>query len=106
MDAKAIGFAPGYYPQVVGIDEGGTDTLAGGTARLFIKGISKWEIVFLTADEAPVEPPGRRWSRPINLHSIVGYLDDTSPCPAFSVSAKRSPQGGIASGSRDPQKGH
>lgn len=57
MDAKTIGFAPGYYPQVVGIDEGGTDSLAGGTARLFIKGISKWEIVFLTVDEAPVEPP-------------------------------------------------
>ena len=58
MDAKAIGFAPGYYPQVVGIDEGGTDTVAGGTARLFIKGISRWEIVFLTAGEVPVEPPG------------------------------------------------
>ena len=57
MDAKTIGFAPGYYPQVVGVDAGETDSVAGGTARLFIKGISKWEIVFLTADEAPVEPP-------------------------------------------------
>ena len=59
MDDSAIGFAPGYYPQVVGIEAGGTDTLAGATARLFIKGISKWEIVFLTAEEAPppVIPP-------------------------------------------------
>jgi hypothetical protein len=59
MDAKAIGFAPGYYPQVVGIEDGGTDSLAGGTARLFIKGVSKWEIEFLRADEIPEpeEPP-------------------------------------------------
>ena len=58
LDAKAIGFAPGYYPQVVGIEEGGTDTLAGEKARLFVKGVSKWEIVFVKEEETPVIPPG------------------------------------------------
>jgi len=71
MDADTIGFAPGYYPQVVGIDAGGTDTVAGGTARLFIKGISKWELVFLTADEStattePTVPPEAQPALPID----------------------------------------
>ncbi|MCL4402879.1 MAG: hypothetical protein M1436_09495 [Acidobacteria bacterium] len=46
IDAKQIGFAPGYYPQVFGLGEQHTDTLAGEVARFFIKGVSKWEIVF------------------------------------------------------------
>jgi len=46
LDSKAIGFAPGYYPQVFGTGPGESDTLAGETARLFVKGVSKWEIVF------------------------------------------------------------
>jgi len=53
LDARSIGFAPGYYPQVVGTGEGETDSLAGGTARLFVKGVSKWELVFLNEDEIP-----------------------------------------------------
>jgi hypothetical protein len=37
-----------WYPQVVGIDsaEQQTDKLAGKTARLFVAGVSRWEIVF------------------------------------------------------------
>lgn len=37
-----------WYPQVVGTDTGQrqTDKLAGKTARLFVAGVSKWEIVF------------------------------------------------------------
>lgn len=35
-----------FYPQVMGLEEGGTDTLAGRTVRLFVGGISKWEIDF------------------------------------------------------------
>ena len=53
LDAASIGFAPGYYPQVVGLEPGGTDSVAGRTARLFVKGISKWEIDILTDEEAP-----------------------------------------------------
>jgi len=33
-----IGFAPGFYPQVMGMGPGETDTLAGQRARLFIQG--------------------------------------------------------------------
>ena len=35
-----------FYPQVMGLEPGGTDTLAGQTARLYVGGISKWEIEF------------------------------------------------------------
>jgi len=42
-----------WYPQVVGLDKGKrqTDKLAGRTARLFVAGVSKWEIVFLRLGE-------------------------------------------------------
>ena len=42
-----------WYPQVVGTDAAKheTDKLAGRTARLFVAGISKWEIVFLKPGE-------------------------------------------------------
>ena len=40
------GYRPAWYPQVMGLEEGGTDTIAGRIARLWIKGISMWEIVF------------------------------------------------------------
>ena len=58
LDAKAIGFAPGYYPQVVGTEEGETDSLVGEKARLYVKGVSKWEIVFIREEETPAPPPG------------------------------------------------
>jgi len=35
-----------FYPQVMGFGPGGTDTLAGQTARLYVGGISRWEIEF------------------------------------------------------------
>jgi hypothetical protein len=44
-----------FYPQVMGLEPGGTDTQAGQTARLYVGGISKWEIDFI-APEAPPEP--------------------------------------------------
>src|SRR5262245_22186533 len=40
----------GWYPQVIGLDGGETDKLAGQVARLFITGRSFWEIVFTRAD--------------------------------------------------------
>ncbi len=55
LDSSQIGFAPGYYPQVFGTGEGETDTLAGQQPRLFVKGVSKWEIHF--AAFAPPPPP-------------------------------------------------
>lgn len=63
---------PGYrsfYPQVLGLDAGGSDTLAGETARFFINGTSWWEIVFVPAlPPAPRDeeerPPGGPQRRP------------------------------------------
>jgi hypothetical protein len=46
---RDIGFKPGYYPQVLGTGWDGTDTLADEVARLYIHGVSKWELVFSRA---------------------------------------------------------
>jgi hypothetical protein len=39
------------------MEEGETDSLAGEKARLYVKGVSKWEIVFIRVEETPA-PPG------------------------------------------------
>jgi hypothetical protein len=46
LDAREIGFAPGYYPEVFGTAPGETDSLVGQSARLFVKGVSKWQLLF------------------------------------------------------------
>jgi hypothetical protein len=47
-----------WYPQVVGTDAAKreTDQLAGKVARLFVAGVSKWEILFLRPGEQPPAP--------------------------------------------------
>ena len=50
--------APGrdrWYPQVIGLDNARreTDKLAGRVARLFVRGQSRWEILFLKPGERP-----------------------------------------------------
>jgi len=57
---RDIGFEPGFYPQVLGMGPGETDTLAGKTARLFIHGRSMWEISFekTGSQEGPGNHPG------------------------------------------------
>ena len=61
IDAEEIGFAPGYYPQIFGLGEGETDSLVGAQARLFIKGFSKWSLIFgdthAVTEPPPEEPP-------------------------------------------------
>jgi hypothetical protein len=42
-----------WYPQVIGLEKGGTDKLAGRVARFFMGGKSNHEIVFLQPDEKP-----------------------------------------------------
>lgn len=51
----------GWYPQVIGTNKERreTDKLAGRRARLFVRGESRWEIVFLKPGESP-EPGSRR----------------------------------------------
>ncbi len=41
-----VGFSPGYYPQVLGMGPGETDSVAGKTARLYVHGLSYWELAF------------------------------------------------------------
>jgi hypothetical protein len=61
LDASQIGFAPGYYPEVFGLGMGETDSIAGQLPRLFIKGVSRWQILFAPPappDSGSEEPPG------------------------------------------------
>lgn len=54
------GAGVGFYPQVIGIGEGETDTLAGEVVRLYVHGKSEWEILFSKfhrTDPDPVDPP-------------------------------------------------
>ena len=39
-------FNNGWYPQIIGMARGETDKLAGRTARVFLGGLSHFEIVF------------------------------------------------------------
>lgn len=41
-----VDYDAGYYPQVIGTDPEGADTLAGQQARFYVHGRSNWEIVF------------------------------------------------------------
>jgi hypothetical protein len=47
----------GWYPQVMGFGDRGTDRLAGKVARLYIYGHSRWEVVFEKPEPAPDPPP-------------------------------------------------
>jgi hypothetical protein len=58
LDSKDIGFAPGYYPQVFGTGPGETDSLVGEVGRLFVKGVSKWELIFSTQEADQQAAPG------------------------------------------------
>lgn len=62
------------YPQIIGVEKGGTDKLAGRSARLFLLGQSKWEITFYRDGDnedcgdclgsAPARMPNQSSSRP------------------------------------------
>jgi hypothetical protein len=58
LDIDGIAHKPGYYPQVLGLEPDGTDTLAGRVARLYVHGDSDYEIVFLkeTPITSPIDP--------------------------------------------------
>lgn len=46
LRGQDIWFGPHWYPQVLGLKWDETDTIAGQVARLYIEGISMWEISF------------------------------------------------------------
>lgn len=54
---KLMDHPHGYYPQVVGLGFGESDTLAGQVARFYLHGVSNWEIVFSAEDEPEEEEP-------------------------------------------------
>ena len=56
LTPNQIGFAPGFYPQLVGTAPGETDSLSSQSSRIFVKGISKWEMVFSTAPDPAANP--------------------------------------------------
>ena len=45
-----------FYPQVMGLEPGETDTQAGQTVRLFVGGVSKWELDFYRPQANVGEP--------------------------------------------------
>lgn len=52
---------PAYYPQILGLEARDTDHVSGKRARLYVKGISDWEIEFSLeepVDEMPYDPCG------------------------------------------------
>ncbi|MGH9838436.1 MAG: hypothetical protein ACREEM_06595 [Blastocatellia bacterium] len=61
----------GWYPQVIGLEVGETDKVAGQVARLFVSGRSVWEIVFhrqgqLEEPQLPIPPrPALRGRRDV-----------------------------------------
>ena len=63
LNSSSIIRQPGYYPQVLGLEEGQSDQLAGETARLYLMGLSDWEITFDLRDPE-VEPIDRPCANP------------------------------------------
>lgn len=61
MEKNEIPWSPGYYPQVLGMEEGETDHETGAVARLYVHGRSAWEIYFdkndPASDRLPDPPP-------------------------------------------------
>jgi hypothetical protein len=49
-----------WYPEVLGIAPGETDSTAGRVARLYLRGRSEWEIVFALPGDASDTPPPER----------------------------------------------
>jgi hypothetical protein len=45
--------AGAYYPQTVGLGAGETDSVSGEVGRLFIQGVSEWEMIFSFGGSAP-----------------------------------------------------
>jgi len=62
---------PAFYPQILGLGEKETDSLAGSKARLYVQGQSDWELEFLDGGW-DVGPPGcpvspKRTSKPVRV---------------------------------------
>jgi hypothetical protein len=79
LDASSIGFAPGYYPQVFGTGVNETDTVAGQLPRLFIKGVSNWQLYFSPAPPQGEDPCTQEPDACVRFRSPGSGRDDTLP---------------------------
>jgi hypothetical protein len=69
LDDSQIGFAPGYYPQIFGTAPGETDSLAGQSPRLFVKGVSKWQLTFYDPEAGSGESGGEDEGADLHLET-------------------------------------
>jgi len=53
LEGEEIEKRPGFYPQIMGMGEGETDSVAGARAKLFVHGESNWELVFIPGGNGP-----------------------------------------------------
>ena len=67
-----IAWSPGYYPQVLGLEDGQTDNYAGQVARLYVHGRSVWEIVFEGKAVEPEPEPKPEPDSCLNAESHCG----------------------------------
>jgi len=74
--AEVPGHLSRYYPQVLGLEPGGTDSVAGQTARFFLNGTSLWEIEFIRPDDNPGNTDA------ITVPDSTGAADRSSEPPA------------------------
>ena len=93
MSREMIPWGPGWYPQVLGLDPGDTDSVAGQVARFYVHGKSIWEIEFSRPEENPQEPgptePENPDSDECSQTSSVLHPDPTSPdCAAVRIRTK------------------
>lgn len=79
LDRSDFGDRGAYYAQVMGLGPGDTDRSAGETARLYLHGVSRWEIDFLPPATGPMALA--LWAAPT---SGVVRVGETA---RFSVSA-------------------
>jgi hypothetical protein len=72
----------GWYPQVLGLEPGETDSLVGKKARLWIYGESEWEIEFYRPGEASLENEAMPHPETQAPDPDAGPGPDSSPDPA------------------------
>ena len=86
---------PDYYPQVMGLGAGETDTVAGQTARFYIHGRSSWEIYFFwpappeEPKEQPAPAPAAAAGPPATTLQLAGF-----PVQYLLTTGATPPEGG------------
>lgn len=75
IPVKILDGSAGWYPQVLGEGPGETDKVAGALSRLYVYGVSDWELVINPAPQIsdPDIPPGTSRVSPLSTLKMVGY---------------------------------